>query len=171
MNKTDFTKRCLADALFALMKEKPYEDISIQDIVDKAGFSRMAYYRNFKSINDILDYYLDSYVMDVYTKSNIPHNPSSASDAFRNFLVILSDERIKEIGTVFDKQELMGRIYKNCRNRIIAHSNSDKMYYSAFVTGGMIEVYINWVKGGYKETPEQLVEILHAQIDDVLRNL
>ncbi len=52
--RSDISKQDLAEAVFLLMKTRPYEQISIQDIVDKAGFSRMAYYRNFKSKDEII---------------------------------------------------------------------------------------------------------------------
>ena len=41
-------------ALIQLMKTKPYPEIKIKDIVDRAGVSRMAYYRNFETKDEIL---------------------------------------------------------------------------------------------------------------------
>lgn len=45
---------CIYDALIALMKIKPYNKISVTDITERAGVSRMAYYRNYKEKDDIL---------------------------------------------------------------------------------------------------------------------
>ena len=59
MDRKEFTKRCLAEALIELLKEHEYHEISINDITNKSGFSRMSYYRNFKSVDEILDYFLD----------------------------------------------------------------------------------------------------------------
>ena len=41
-------------ALIELMKQKPYDRITITDITKKAGVSRMAYYRNYQEKDDIL---------------------------------------------------------------------------------------------------------------------
>ncbi len=41
-------------ALVALMDKKPYDQITITDITKKAGVSRMAFYRNYQSKDDIL---------------------------------------------------------------------------------------------------------------------
>ena len=41
-------------ALLQLMEQKPYEEITITDIVRRAGVSRMAYYRNYDSKDEIL---------------------------------------------------------------------------------------------------------------------
>ena len=45
---------CIYDALIALMKVKPYNKISVTDITERAGVSRMAYYRNYEEKDDIL---------------------------------------------------------------------------------------------------------------------
>ncbi|MDD6644669.1 MAG: hypothetical protein PUE67_01190 [Oscillospiraceae bacterium] len=37
---TEFLKECLADGLIQLMREKPFEKISIQEIADKSGVGR-----------------------------------------------------------------------------------------------------------------------------------
>ena len=49
-----FAKQCLAEALVRLMEERELDDISVTDICKAAGFSRMAYYRNFQSKRDVL---------------------------------------------------------------------------------------------------------------------
>ncbi|WP_158702713.1 TetR/AcrR family transcriptional regulator [Paenibacillus faecalis] len=49
------TKECIIMALVTLMEKKSFNTITIGDIVKKAGVSRMAYYRNFSSKDDILD--------------------------------------------------------------------------------------------------------------------
>ena len=41
-------------ALVQLMKEKEYGEITVTDIVKRAGYSRMAFYRNYKSKDEIL---------------------------------------------------------------------------------------------------------------------
>lgn len=57
--RSEHSKNDLADALVMLMQKTDYSKISIQDIVDKAGLSRMAYYRNFASKDEVLIFYLD----------------------------------------------------------------------------------------------------------------
>ena len=41
-------------ALLRLMDEKPFSEISVSELSHRAGTSRMAFYRNYKSIGDIL---------------------------------------------------------------------------------------------------------------------
>lgn len=47
-------KNSIVGALIDLMKEKNFEDISVSEITIRAGVSRVSYYRNFDSKEDIL---------------------------------------------------------------------------------------------------------------------
>lgn len=50
-------------ALLRLMDEKPFSEISVSELSHRAGTSRMAFYRNYKSIGGIL-LYLNDYPQD-----------------------------------------------------------------------------------------------------------
>ena len=49
MSSRDF----IIEAFFLLLRDNKINDISIQSIRDKAGVSRVTFYRNFKDKNDI----------------------------------------------------------------------------------------------------------------------
>lgn len=51
---SQLSKECLYTSLLQLMETTPYDQISITDITARAGVSRMAYYRNYESKDDIL---------------------------------------------------------------------------------------------------------------------
>ena len=48
------TKDSIQEALVYLLSKKDIDDISVTEIVNKAGVSRTAYYRNYQSKEDIL---------------------------------------------------------------------------------------------------------------------
>ena len=50
-----FTRQCIGEAMIALMQDKNYEEITISDIVKKAGVSRMTFYHYFQSKTDALN--------------------------------------------------------------------------------------------------------------------
>lgn len=53
-----YVRKSILTALYELMKVKPFSEIHIQEITEKAGVSRISYYRNYKSKEDILDSYM-----------------------------------------------------------------------------------------------------------------
>lgn len=55
-------------ALLQLMKKKPYSEIKITDIVNRAGVSRMAYYRNYTTKDEILTKHLQQELDSFYDR-------------------------------------------------------------------------------------------------------
>lgn len=53
------SKKWLTDALFELLKEKPYDKISIREISQKADLTRQTFYHNFSSKDMLLMYKSD----------------------------------------------------------------------------------------------------------------
>lgn len=68
MPEETVAERRIAVALLGLLNVKSFDRISISEITDKAGVSRVSYYRHFSSKEDILirhsEYVLDSVVED-----------------------------------------------------------------------------------------------------------
>src|SRR5881392_1785654 len=46
------TRDALGDALIALVQEKPFESITVQDLLDRAGVGRSTFYAHFSDKDD-----------------------------------------------------------------------------------------------------------------------
>ena len=60
-----FVRSCITEALIELLKKKNFEDISITDIINKAGVSRMGFYRNFATKENVVE----SYIFDIFVET------------------------------------------------------------------------------------------------------
>ena len=58
--RESFAADYITDALLILMKQKNYKDITVTEICEKAGVTRMSFYRSFKTKDDILKRWFDS---------------------------------------------------------------------------------------------------------------
>lgn len=163
MNKIEFTKRCLSDALFELMKDKPLDEISIQEIVDKAGFSRMAYYRNFSSIRDIVNYYLEVNIISSFREANVDIASGRLATFFNLFFDVATTAHSRVIAEVFRKQQLLTFVYSVFYKNFVYQAPEEKKYYCAYIAGGIFGTYIQWILGGYKETVNELKDALNKQ--------
>ncbi len=168
MNKTQFTKYCIANALFELLKVKDYHEISVKDVVAKAGFSRMSYYRNFNSLEETLHYFLDSQSNTLLEINNVSFELRHINQAISLLSIALNDPKRREIDDVFVKQGLEHIIFENNRRQIMAHSSPERLYADLFINGGFNEIWYKWVKGGHKESPEEVINLLRNQINNDL---
>ncbi|WP_369528982.1 TetR/AcrR family transcriptional regulator, partial [Dubosiella newyorkensis] len=46
---SQFLRSCIFEALMILLQQKRYEEITVSEIANKAGVSRMTYYRTYSS--------------------------------------------------------------------------------------------------------------------------
>ena len=157
MNKKDFSRNCLSQALIELLEDHNYDEISIQDIVDKAGFSRMAYYRNFNSKGEMIDYALDN-LFDTYIKESHISFTNMGPEAFAKqlFEFFGSDEMVR-YSRLLSKHGLVGHMYTQFIKRTQGGFLPNQThYFYDFMAGGFFSVFMSWVLSGMKETPEQM---------------
>ena len=56
MADSNITKNALATSLKKLMREKPFEKISVSDICDDCGMNRKSFYYHFKDKYDLVNW-------------------------------------------------------------------------------------------------------------------
>ena len=160
MNKKDFSKQCLAQALFDLLENKRFDEISIQDIVDKAGFSRMAYYRNFNNPTEIIDFYVASFFDKFISESHLSYKIMGAKVFFITLFEFLNTSDTKKIVSCLFKSKMLSHFFNEMVRRseggFVANQNE---YFYSFVAGGIIGAYLRWIKNNYKESPEEMADI------------
>jgi AcrR family transcriptional regulator len=52
-SRVKHTRDALGDALLALMREKPFESITVQEILDRAGIGRSTFYSHYRDKDDL----------------------------------------------------------------------------------------------------------------------
>ena len=57
---SEFLRTCIFEALMLLLDQKKYEDITISELAEKAGVSRMTYYRTYENKEDVVIQFLKS---------------------------------------------------------------------------------------------------------------
>lgn len=156
--QSEISKKFLANSLVELLKFKNYDEITVQDIVDKAKLSRMAYYRNFDSIDDILKYYVDKitddFVYDAYNKYD--------SRTFKEYIIMLFDHlyQYRDLGIVLLKANKLYFMQEEFEKLFIAKSfNNKDNYRSNFIAGGLYNIYYHWLINGCRDTPKDMTHM------------
>lgn len=147
----------ITEALLVLMKKKEYRAISITEICEKAGVTRMSFYRNFESKEDILKKWLTSITDDFLVVSGISYKNDSNRDYFIKLFTHL--KKHKTICSAMYKADLI-YLVKEQFDRVFLSIHQDEYdaYKSYFLAGGIYNVFLLWLMNGCKETPEELAE-------------
>lgn len=157
-------KNRIAVAFFKLLENcsiDEAETITISEITSKADVSRMAYYRNFKSKSDIIDYFLTEELWRKLSE-DLPLNFKFWSIEYgtkffrlmkmhqKTLMVLKKHGYADAILSAFNRsnEDIIGDMPQNSIERF-------KIYYAA---GASYNAIIHWLEGGCKESPEDMAE-------------
>lgn len=153
----------ITEALLLLLKKKTYKDISITEICKKAGVTRMSFYRNFDSKEDILLKKVQTVTDNFLKESAISYKSDTISSYFIKLFTHLQQQ--KELCRALYKADLMYMI-KDEFDRVFLNTyrwEYDK-YKSVFLAGGIYNVFLFWYTDNCREKPEDLAK----RLEDIL---
>lgn len=161
MNKAQQSKQYISEALLRLLCVKDYCKITIQDIVDEAQVSRMAFYRNYDSKAQIIKEYLD-WITDEFMKTTkIDYSVTEQQEYFELLISHLVD--YKEIGMILVKAGLFDFLRDEFNRVYVSKAKSEQEMYSyCFLAGGVCNVYYYWLKNGCRASKQELADILRG---------
>ncbi|MBR0162777.1 MAG: TetR/AcrR family transcriptional regulator [Oscillospiraceae bacterium] len=143
------TREAVQEALFLLMKEQDYEEIRITDIIKKSGISRSAFYRNYKTKDDVLrDHIGDLNALVLKTFS---------SDVEQNW-----KKYIRTIRENHEKIELLIRAHRewfllDAFNEMADYSSGTD-FVSVLPHGYIYNIVIYWVKCGMPGSDDEVTD-------------
>lgn len=155
-------KNAIAKALFLLLKEKSLTDITIKELVIKAGVARASFYRNFKTKEAVIQFYLNQILNDYKAKykADLAHI-ARYENILRTFKYIL-DYRL-ELESLF--QANLGQMFLNAINEYIITGTDLKFekqlnkYPFYAYAGSLYNVIYYWVNSGCLESPEDMTAV------------
>lgn len=60
--RSERTRRLIGEAFIALLREKRYEDITVQDVLDRANIGRSTFYTHYYDKEDLLDSHIEAMI-------------------------------------------------------------------------------------------------------------
>lgn len=149
----------IANALFLLMKRKPFVQITITEICEEAGIGRKTFYRNFEIKEDVIDFKLDL-MIEQYKKE------------IRN----ISYEEMLRHHFDFLKRHtgLLTILYCNGMHQTSVSKFSallpytmpkwtddplEQQYRSEYIVAGIEAIGRLWITRGFKESVDEIVQI------------
>ena len=161
------TKECILTALLRLMQENSYDSISITDITALAGVSRMAYYRNYKSKDDILIKHLEEEESKLIESLN--GEKTEDIKIIIKYVSSFFQENAMVIKAVYDaglNHRLSGILSKRLYSYFPdANATTQGRYAVHFYVGAIFAVFRLWFSDGMKETVDEITDMIYSLIN------
>lgn len=174
------TKKAIAEAFMSILEEKPIEEMTVNELCDRAGVRRTTFYKHYR---DKLDYIaafakdLRDKFDDIIWKNGKPDNTPDYYVAYAKQIVafisrheivvnnILQSSVLPLIVTTLSEQN-----YKDTYDRLMVSIKAGmELCASAEVVSGMIVGAVSsaitlWLRGGRKMPADQLAEEIGAMV-------
>lgn len=154
------TRESLSIALIYLMNEKPFEKISITELVERAGVSRTAFYRNYESKEDLLSEIGKSLISRMHELNGMNRNGKLSYDWYLELFKTIKEH--KESFSLFINANLTAKMLFNQNtfvDVVFPSSEKTERYRLIAEEGAMNNVITTWFSEGMKESPEEMAEL------------
>lgn len=149
-------RACLRDALSILMRQKPYDSISVTELCDKAGVSRSAFYSNFGTLGAVFKEIAQSLISEITEKIEVLQRHNSLAWYERFFALV---EQNIEIYQIIAQSPLLLEKYLEVSNEIILDhdwlTEKDRIHRLAF-NGAIQNATFRWIRDGRKESAQTI---------------
>lgn len=172
IDQKNLTIDSIFDALLLILEKKDFNKISVSEVTRKAGVSRMAFYRNFMVLEDVLTCRLKAI--------NQEYNELISGKTINNYeLIKVYFQHIrkqKEFITILLNSglshlllaELIEYIEKLSELLVcdIECETSYREYNTKFIAGGFFNVINFWCSGEMRESDEQMAELIYNRVSN-----
>jgi AcrR family transcriptional regulator len=170
------SRDALGGALIALMQEKPFDAITVQDVLDRAGVSRSTFYQHYSDKDDLFTSDADEFFEWVSTALSLQGDRSERVAPVREFFTHVAEMRgyiaaLLESGRAHQTYELArGHFARGIERRLgelprargIAPEQRRVM--AVAYAGGLVSLLDWWIGRGMDQSPAALDELFHRMV-------
>jgi AcrR family transcriptional regulator len=170
------TRDALGDALVELMQEKPFESITVQDVLDRAHVGRSTFYSHYSDKDDLLmsdaDEFFERVSMGLSAKGDASDRVFPVREFFshiaeaKRFVNALSSsgklEANMELAREHFARGIERRLSEVPRGKAIPKSERSAIAFAH--AGALLSLMTWWVDRGMKQSPAEMDELFHRVV-------
>ena len=170
------TRDALGDALVELMQEKPFDSITVQDVLDRAHVGRSTFYSHFSDKDDLqmsdADEFFEGLAMALSVHGDISERVFPVKEFFqhvseaRQFVSALANS-----GRMHDNMELaQGHFARGIERRLnelpqgASIPVNERPLLGVAHAGALLSLLKWWMDRGMKEPPEEMDKLFHRMV-------
>ncbi len=163
-SKTVFTRMCIGEAIVALLKKQDLAHLRVLSVVQKAGVSRMTFYKYYATLQDALEDYLQIIISGYIEECK----KEDDWESFLTYKHILSSlqffDRYSDFFVTMHDQGLYSILIKSVNEFVDIHLTITKKlsaYKRYSYAGSLLNCFIIWQVNGKKESAEDVAMTLY----------
>jgi AcrR family transcriptional regulator len=167
------TRDALGDALVALMQEKPFDTITVQDVLDRANVSRSTFYSHYSDKDDLLMSDAEEFFEAISTALSRQGDKSDRVFPVQEFFEHLADvqpffKALVKSGKFQENMELARghfargierRLAELPRARAIPRHELPAIAFTQ--AGALLSLLAWWLDRGMRESPAEMDQLFH----------
>jgi AcrR family transcriptional regulator len=170
------TRDQLGDALVALMQEKPFDAITVQDVLARAGVGRSTFYAHFRDKDDLFLSDADEFLEAIATALSKSKDASERVAPVREFFAHVGEARwlylsLIESGKIHDFLELaQGHFARGIEQRLSelprsrAIDSKSRAALAHALTGALLALLTWWLDHDMTTPPAQMDTMFHQLV-------
>ena len=180
------TRAAIFSAFTALLAEKAYSKITVQEIIDAANVGRTTFYAHFETKDDLLKElcgelfgHIVSSAMDCTHTHGLYSDGSAPESVFCHLLQHLQENDRNIMGLLScESSELFLRYFRDSLNELVRSQLASlnrapnpripQDFLINHISGSFVEMVLWWSRGRMKHPPEELDRYFRAVIEPVL---
>jgi AcrR family transcriptional regulator len=170
------TRDALGTALLKLIMEKPINDITVQDVLDRAGVGRSTFYLHFRDKDDLLVSQLEMFLEFMSTVLSAREDKSQRVAPVEEMFAHIGNQNklykvLSDSGHLKDFWDLAeGYFARGIERRLVESGRLKSMSQrelaarASALSGSLLSLLRWWLDRGEKETPREMDAMFHCMV-------
>ncbi len=170
------TRDALGDALVTLMQEKPFDTITVQDVLDRAGVGRSTFYSHYSDKDDLLMSDAEEFFEAVSMLLSERGDTTDRVFPVREFFGHITEAKqfvdaLVSAGKFNDNMELARGMFARGIEKRLAElprgqsiPESDRPAIAFAHAGALLALLTWWIDRGMKQTPAEMDQLFHRLV-------
>jgi len=170
------TRDALGDALVALMHEKPFDTITVQDVLDRAKVGRSTFYSHYSDKDDLLmsdaEEFFESVAMLLSERGDTSDRVFPVREFFGHIIEAKQFvDALMSAGKFNDNMELARGLFARGIERRLAElpkgqgiSENERPAIAFAHAGALLALLTWWIDRGMKQPPEEMDRLFHRLV-------
>ena len=170
------TRDALGDALVALMQEKPFDTITVQDVLDRAKVGRSTFYAHYSDKDDLLMSDAEEFFESISMMLSVRGDQSDRVFPVKEFFGHITEAKqfvdaLMSSGKFHDNVELAHGLFARGIERRLSElprghgiPAAERPAIAFAHAGALLSLLTWWIDRGMRQPPEEMDQLYHKMV-------